>query len=72
MSSGNDNLYPCTFDDSEKYKSDDSDEMRYSPASPNHFYFLDDCRVAGIHIDWFGTTEEDKIEIYDALTGEIN
>ncbi len=43
----------------------------YSPSSLCHFYFLDDCRVVGIQTDYI-TIEEDKIEIYDALTGEIN
>lgn len=43
----------------------------YSPSSLCHFYFLDDCRVVGIQTDYI-TIEDDKIEIYDALTGEIN
>ncbi|MBR6040190.1 MAG: hypothetical protein IKP38_06910 [Clostridia bacterium] len=44
----------------------------YSPATGNEYYFLDDCRVIGIQFDWNGTGEEDEIQIYDALTGEIN
>lgn len=44
----------------------------YSLDSMRSFYFLDDCRVAGVLIDWLGTNEESDFVIYDALTGEIN